>query len=283
MPGILWLASYPKSGNTWVRAFLANLLADRREPLPINDLPKFILGDNFLEHYARYSGKEVAALTPELIEALRPKVHQWFAHSRPDNAVVKTHSALIKVNGKPLITPGATAGAIYVVRNPLDVAVSLASHYQVETGRAVEILCDEQHVLPPSSGLTAQYLGSWSRHVRSWTRAPGLPLHLMRYEDMQRRPEREFAALMAFLGLPKDPARLKKAIKFSSFRELAGQEKQTKFVESRPDGKAPFFREGRTGAWRDALTESQVARLTEAHGEVMAEFKYLTPEGKVAA
>ena len=64
MPGIVWLASYPKSGNTWVRAFLANLMADRAEPVPINDLPNYCLGDNFLLHYEQYTGKKAPSSPP---------------------------------------------------------------------------------------------------------------------------------------------------------------------------------------------------------------------------
>jgi hypothetical protein len=278
--GIIWLASYPKSGNTWVRAFLANLLSNPKAPLPINDLPDYILGDNLLRHYEQYSGKKAEELTPEDVVKLRPKVHDWFAASRRDDVFVKTHNALLIVEGAPLITPSATAGAIYVVRNPLDVAVSFAHHYQVTYERAVESLCDENYYLPASSGQLPQYLSSWSRHLRSWTKAPGLTLHLMRYEDMTKAPVKAFGKLVKFLGLPKDPARLRKAIKFSSFRELARQEKRTAFVEARPDGKTPFFRAGQSGSWRGALTDDQVAALIDVHREAMVELGYLTRDGK---
>ncbi len=281
MPGILWLASYPKSGNTWVRAFLGNLLLAPTKPLSINQLADFMLGDGYLIHYEQYSGRKAEELTEQDFWDLRPKIHEWFAHSRQDNVVVKTHNAVVKIEGRPVITPSATAGAIYVVRNPLDVAVSFAHHYQVTYGRAVELLCDRDYVLPPSAGQIMQYLSSWSDHLRSWTRAPGLPLHLMRYEDMQSDPRQAFGALTRFLNLPEDPARLEKAIEFSSFAELSGQEKGGGFKEARPDGATPFFRQGRSGAWRGVLSEALVQQLIGAHGEAMIELGYLTPEGHV--
>jgi len=279
--GILWLSSYPKSGNTWLRAYLANFFRNPPQPLPIDELPNYVLGDNFLIHYEQFSGKKAEALSPDDIAALRPKVHDWFAQSRRDTVMVKTHNACILADGQPLITPSATAGAIYVVRNPLDVAVSFASHYQVTHERAVELLCDESHMLPAIPGQIAQVLLSWSGHVRSWVKAPDMRIHVMRYEDMQQKPAKTFAGLSKFLGLPQDKERVKRAIKFSSFRELKKQEDKGGFSEARPDGKARFFRQGKTGVWRGVLTDEQVARLIDAHGEIMTEFGYLSRDGKL--
>jgi hypothetical protein len=281
MWGIVWLASYPKSGNTWLRAFLANYLRNPDAPVPINDLPDFILGDNFLVHYAQFTGKKTEDLSPEEIKALRPKIHEWFASARGETVFVKTHNMLRVVDGQPLITPSATAGAIYLIRNPLDVVVSFAHHYQTPFDSAVETMCRDNHVLPPSDTVLAQVIGSWSQHVRTWTEAPGLKLHVMRYEDMLIKPGKTFGSLVKFLQLPKEPRRLVKALKFSSFRELRKQEDEETFVESRPDGKAKFFREGKARVWQDVLTEEQVARLVECHREFMIKFGYLTPKGKL--
>ena len=216
MPGIIWLASYPKSGNTWLRAFLANYLTNAKKAVPINDLPNHILGDNLLLHYEQFTGRKSEALSDQDVARLRPSIHQWFAGSSQNDVFVKTHNAIAQVDGTPLITPSATAGAIYVARNPMDVAVSFAHHYQVDYGRAVESLCEDDYCVPPTSGLLPQYLTSWSGHVRSWTEAPGLTVHVMRYEDMLGKPIPTFRRLAKFLGFRKDPARLKRAIRFSS-------------------------------------------------------------------
>jgi len=280
VPGILWLASYPKSGNTWLRAYLANLFRNPPRPIPINELPNYALGDNFLIHYEQFSHRKAEDLTPEDIRRLRPRVHEWFANSSIDTVLVKTHNACAVVDGQPLITPSATAGAIYVIRNPFDVAISFANHYQVTIQRAIDLLCDEDHVLPGSAGQIDQVLLSWSLHVRSWIEAPDLRLHVMRYEDMQTKPYKTFVAVSEFLGLPIEPARIRKAIKFSSFRELKRQEDRAGFIEARPDGKARFFREGKVGAWRDVLSEDQVRQLIDAHGEVMRRFGYLDKDGR---
>ncbi len=282
MPGIIWLASYPKSGNTWLRAFLANYIADATTAVPINDLPQHVLGDNLILHYEQLTGIPAVELSNKDFNRLRPKVHEWLARSQTQEVFVKTHSVMRKIRGVPLITPSATAGAVYVVRNPLDVAVSFAHHYQVTYGRAVESLCTENYVLPPSSGLCRQHLGSWSHHVGSWTEPPGPRPYLLRYEDMLKAPIKTFGGLVRFLGLPKDPARLKRAIGFSSFGELSRQERAVRFVEARPDGKSPFFRAGRIGTWRRVLTQTQVDTLVAKLRHAMVKMGYLTESGEPA-
>ena len=106
-------------------------------------------------------------------------------------------------------------------------------------------------------------------------------LHVVRYEDMREKPMKTFAGLSKFLGLPEDKERVKRAVKFSSFRELKKQEAAGGFAEARPDGKARFFRQGKAGAWRGVLSDELVARLIDTHGEVMTEFGYLSRNGKL--
>ncbi len=283
MFGIIWLASYPKSGNTWLRAFLANYMKNQTSALPINELVGYALGDGFLIHYERLTGKPAEELTAAEINRLRPKVHEWFATAKGQTVFVKTHNFVGRVEDSALITPSATAGAIYVLRNPLDVAVSYAHHFRTTMDEAVEALCRKDHIVAGGPRVLPQYLGSWWQHVRSWTEAPGLKPHVMRYEDMLNAPEAAFGALAAFLKWPPEPERLQRAVRFSSFRELSGQEKSGAFKELPAGATSAFFRQGRAGIWRDALSDAQVERLVAANGEVMQRFGYLTPEGKPPA
>lgn len=284
MAGICWLASYPKSGNTWVRAFLANLFSGpglAEKPVPIDDLSKYVIADDFYSRYQPHSQEEVETLSAEALLQLRARVHDGFASASANTIFVKSHNAAIAVAGVPLISPSATAGAIYIARNPLDVAVSYADHFQLPLESAVAQLCDPANSLPPGHGLMRRYLGSWSGHVKSWTRAPGMHRCLIRYEDMTAAPIETFSEVVKFLGLPADRPRLERAIEFSSFRELKKQEAAGGFQEARPDGKARFFRQGKKGSWRDALSEEQARHLIDAHGEVMLELGYLTQGGEL--
>ena len=280
MSGILWLASYPKSGNTWLRAFIANYMRNPPSALSINELPNFIMGDGMAWPFEKVAGRPIADLSVDDIQRLRPKVHQMFATSSADNVFVKTHNAIAFLGDVPTISPEATAGAIYIIRNPLDVAVSYANHYGVDYDRAVEVFGREDTVLPTHGPLVVQYLGGWSDHVRSWLDAPGLKPHLIRYEDMTRKPDKAFRGVIKFLSLPLEVPRLKNAIRFSSFDTLARQEKDAGFIEAAPVEDRVFFRKGKVGDWRNHLSAAQVDRLIEDHHEVMAEHGYLTEDGR---
>ena len=282
MAGILWLASFPKSGNTWLRAFLANYMHATDKPVAINDLAKFILGDGLAWPYEKVAGRSVEGMTLDDIHRLRPEVHRMFAWSSPDTVFVKTHNTVAFLDDVPTITPEATAGAVYVMRNPLDLVISHSHHNGVSFDRAIEVLGSDNEVVPPHGNQVHQYIGSWSSHVRNWTTAPGLKPHVVRYEDMTHRPDKTFRRLIKFLDMPLDAARIKRSIRFSSFKTLSGQEKASGFVESVPVDNRVFFRKGKVGDWRNHLTPEQAQRLIDDHREVMAEHGYLKKDGTAA-
>jgi hypothetical protein len=278
--GILWLASYPKSGNTWLRAFLANYLADGRSPVDINTLPDFAYGDMRSNYYAQVSGRPAESLTWDEINALRPRVHRFLAAARPGAVFVKTHTALTTIQGIPTITPDATLGALYVVRNPFDVSVSFAHHYGLTVADGVRALCFRGLQIEPKAGHILQPVSDWSTHVAGWLQAPGLRLQMLRYEDMLAAPQATFAAVLDFLQIPRDRERLKRAIRHSSFRVLAEQERRAGFVE-RSRNAERFFRRGASGGFREELSEEQVATLVEQHRPMLRQLGYLDDEGRL--
>ena len=281
MPGIIWLASYPKSGNTWTRFFLANFMKNPDRPLPINDIQhqNYITHDSPVMHFERFAGKKLEEMSEDEVAAVRGKVHKWLALSRGRDIFVKTHNMVGVSHGYPLIAPEATAGAIYIVRNPLDVVPSFANHFALTLEEAVEALCTQEYLLPTTEKQIMQHFGSWTQHVNSWIRAPGMVRHVMRYEDMQEKPLETFAGLVSFLGLPVEKERIEKAIAFCSFDELKEQESRTKFSESREEDDHQFFRSGKVGSWREALSKDQVAKVIACHRETMTHFGYLDAEG----
>lgn len=276
MGAIIWLASYPKSGNTWMRAFLHNLLANPKEPVNINSLNKFCLGEDRAEYYNHFDARPLSTLSAEEVLALRPRVHQLLTEASPDSVFVKTHNYLGEVSGVPLITMACTAGAIYVVRNPLDVVISYAHHYGVEMDEAIAHLGHSGAGTPTTNLVARQYYGTWSQHVQSWTQQVSPTLHVVRFEDMAERPTETFGTIARFLGLDPPAERLERAIAFSSFDQLSGQESDQGFNERSQHSR--FFRSGQAGQWREALSEEQIGRLVAQHREQMERFGYL-PEG----
>lgn len=281
---LVWLASYPSSGNTWMRIFLTNLLRNAEQPVDINELGEIghAASRNWFDEYA---GVEASDLMAEEIAILRAAVYACVAREADDPTFVKTHDLLERTaTGALNISLEATRGVIYIIRNPLDVAVGFAHHRDRPTDAIVRNMAKEDYALAaPARGITlqlSQRLGSWSSHVSSWVDAPGLNVHVVRYEDMKRAPLQTFASVAAFSGLHPTTEQLERAVRFSDFRELRRQEEQTGFRE-RSMRAGRFFRRGVAGGWRDELTVGQAQQIIATHGAVMRRFGYLNEKGEV--
>ena len=279
--GIYWLASYPKSGNTWFRTVLTNYQIDGEEPVDINQISggRIASGRNWIDDVL---GFDSADLTHEEIERLRPAVYRWSS----DEAEVgfhKIHDAYTYTeDGEPLVSREATLGAVYLLRNCLDVAVSASHFFGWTIDKTIESMGQREHSMCSSRvampNQVRQRLLTWSDHVTSWVDAPGLRCEVVRYEDMLHEPVATFGRALRFLGFEDDSPRLEKAIRFSSFEKLSQQESEKGFRETPPRAER-FFRKGKTGEWRDFLTGAQVERLIADHEVVMRRFGYLDDSG----
>jgi hypothetical protein len=277
--GIVWVASYPKSGNTWIRAFLHNLVRLRTGEdgeQDINEMARFSTWDLDKKRYAKFLGFEPdnAAHRSE-IAATRHAVHRQIADSIDGLLFIKTHNCLVMDRGHSTINFDVTAGAVYVVRNPLDVAISYAHHSGVTIDDAIARMAVTDAETAGSDSAVYEVHGSWSQHVWSWTRNPHRALHVVRYEDLLADPQNVFAAMARHLLLDSTRRRLIKAIEQSSFARLQAQEREKGFRERPASADQNFFREGRAGQWKDVLTSAQIDRVVRDHGEQMQRFGYL--------
>ena len=275
---ILWLASFPKSGNTWLRAFLANYLANQSEPIPLETLRRFGYSDAHVWPYESIAGKLKADLNEAEVLRLRPQVHQYFANSRPEHVLVKTHFAMANAGGVDTITRKVTHGAICVVRNPWDVAMSYADHYGTSIADAVTALAQPSLTVRANDTNIRQYLGSWSDHVSSWHSVAWLKRLTIRYEDMTSKPTEAFAQVVRFMGLPLDRERLGRAITFSSFRMLQEQEVRDGFAEKSQHAER-FFRSGQAGGWRREMPPDLAHKIARDHAQVLRALEYAGAEG----
>ena len=282
MCGIYWLASYPKSGNTWIRSFLSNLQKDGAQPVDINALESDAIASSRL-WLDEVLGFDTADLDADEVDHLRRDVYRW---SLQDGRIGyhKIHDAYtVLSDGTPLVGREATLGALYIVRNPLDVVASAANHWHLSLDLAIERLGKPDMALAHSrkshTDQVRQRVLCWSEHVLSWADAPDLNVHLVRYEDMQAEPLSTFTGVARFLKLPDDADRVKRALGFSHFNVLSQQEAAAGFRE-RPYAAERFFRRGRTGGWREELTAKQVERVIKDHATVMRRFGYLDDAGK---
>ena len=276
MGSIIWLASYPKSGNTWTRTFINNLLLDPEEPVDINILSDLTPGDARKSWYEKAAGMPYHRLSMGQVISLRPKVHQLIADLQEDKVFVKTHSIYGQLHGVPQINMDCTAGAIYVIRNPLDVVISVSSHFGLPIDGAIKLMGDPNAFLDeaPALGNIRQNFGSWSGHANSWTHFDRDKMHVMRYEDMQEKPEETFGKMVKFLNLDLPEERIAKAISFSSFDVARKQEEDKGFKEQSAKNEK-FFRVGKAGQWKDKLTDAQIDQITNTHQVTMKYFGYL--------
>ncbi|MEX0583869.1 MAG: sulfotransferase domain-containing protein [Sneathiella sp.] len=275
MGGIIWLASYPKSGNTWARTFINNLLLNPDKPVDINELSALAPGDARKSWYEKAGGQPFHRYSIGEVISLRPKVHKLIAESAEDPVYVKTHSIFGTLHGVPQITMEHTIGAVYIIRNPLDVVISLASHFGLTLELAITLMKDVEAFTgeTPTGNTIRQYFGSWSGHANSWTHFDQKKMHVMRYEDMLYKPEETFGGLAKFLGLNPPKEQLIKAIKFSSFDAVRTQEEKKGFREQSAKN-SKFFRAGKAGQWKDVLTRDQVDRIIQSHHMTMEYFGY---------
>lgn len=277
--GIVWIASYPKSGNTWARAFLHNLVKTRNgesDEQDINEMARFSTWELDKKRYAHFLGFEPDNSTHRNeIAATRHAVHRQVADTTEGLIFVKTHNALVMDRGHATVNFAATSGAVYIVRNPLDVAISYAHHAGAPIDDTIEYMSRKDVETEGSDIAVYEVHGSWSQHVWSWTRNNNRALHIMRYEDMLAEPEKAFAALAKHLLIDFTPQQLQTAVEHSSFARLQTQEKKRGFRERPPNADGNFFREGRAGQWKDVLTPAQIDRIVRTHGEQMRRFGYL--------
>ncbi len=272
---IVWLASYPKSGNTWARIFLANYLANAQKPVSINSVHQFAMGDSITKTYRMVAGDENVDLADvDITLRLRDAVLRGIIGNGADVNLVKTHNIRGAARGIELIPAKYTRSSIYIMRNPLDMVLSYARHYGIDVAQAVEAIGRSDNANATDGTAVSQFLGTWSEHVNSWTRNAPYPSLVLRYEDMLAKPEQSFGAMVQHLGLPLDDDRLDRAIRFASFDEVKGQEAKAGFVEN-PGKSATFFTSGKAGAWKEALTEDLVKKLKADHRDTMKRFGYL--------
>lgn len=274
MKSIVWLASYPKSGNTWLRAFLANYIRNSDEPVPLNKIRHLGIGDSSALLYEKVAKKPFDINNPSETAHIRSDVLQAVVNNRADVNFVKTHCLNGAAFGVQLIPTQLTRSAIYILRNPLDVTVSFASHYGLSIDETIQAMHHNDLVLPGGDDNASQFVGAWSNHVLGWTKARKFPVLALRYEDILDDPCQAFVRVIQHIGLPVDQDRLEQAVRFSDFKALSNQENKTTFIEN-SENQERFFRSGKSGQWKTELTSKQADTICQNHSAIMKKHGYL--------
>ena len=292
-PGIVWIAAYPKSGTTWLRTMLTNYLADGDAPASINALVGQ-WGASARDKFDQLIGIDSSDLRPDELAHHLPAFRELLADAVCGQSVdavesaagprlpyfAKTHEAFCGPVGGPRFSAVGAVGAIYLVRNPLDVAVSYAHHLQLPIEQTIRRMnrpdADEVPAVSGIRNLLPNPLRTWREHVASWVDQKTVRTCVVRYEDLLADPIAAFGRVVRFAGLEWQANRLARAVDHAAFPRLRAQEAEHGFGE-RQQTAPSFFRAGVAGGWRQALTRDQVHAVLDAHGPMMARFGYVEP------
>jgi hypothetical protein len=274
---IVWLASYPKSGNTWLRALLTSVMYHDGETPDLNGLVgrSIVSERQYLDDWCGINSAEYpyADLLP-YIRNMRAMV----AEQAKGVVFEKTHDRFAKMaNGLPSFPSEASRVAIYLVRNPMDVALSLAAHNGSIVDAAIAQMADPETISGNWAGqgneFLPEYRGDWSGHVQSWLQQCEIPTLLVRYEDMVEDAARELSRVLKIVGMECHPRLVSDAVQACSFERLQGAESVQDFSE-KPSTLPQFFRSGTPSAWRQQLSKAQQQAIYAAHGPLMEQLGY---------
>lgn len=280
-----YLASYPKSGNTWCRVFITELrrlagLTPDEQPLRLNDdvaTGAIVSNRVWLDDQL---GIDSSDLSWAELDHLRGRVGQQRAVFSGRLRYHKVHDAFISPDsgGRPVVPLQGCQGAVLLLRHPADVAVSLSHFYGWPLERAVAFLLDEQAALCASSRRggpqVRQFLGSWAQHLHSWIDQSLIPVLPLRYEDLLQNPLATFTRLAQFLALPSEATLIEAAAANSSIERLQALETKEGGFRERPASCARFFRSGRSGEGGEQLSARQLLQLQEAFGPTLHHWGY---------
>lgn len=273
--GITWIASYPKSGNTWVRCLLQAYRTNGF--LDLNDLYT-VAGDSAAAYTSAVSPIPLKELGQRGHWLVRPAALMMACMGKPVPRMFKTHFPNIALEGLPaFIPPELTARAIYILRDPRSVALSFSKFFSYSIPKTVECMANLKFWIGTEWDIqTAQFLSSWSNHVASWTGSQTkFPVHIIKYEELYEAPRKVLRDLLEFLGIEPEVDRIRRAVEAAELSRLQTVEQEQGFKEyTLKSERGTFFNEGGT-RWQEELGARWARQIEEDHGEVMKLVEYL--------
>jgi hypothetical protein len=277
---IVWLSSYPKSGNTWLRCFLDAYLMGE---VDINNLIASVTDDGS-QRALPGDGSDPSTYPIDVQILTRPmallRLVRQFELNKVETGLdiplfVKTHNAHLVTNGIELLPMALTKSVIHLVRDPRDVIVSFAKHMGKDIDTALDLFFDKYRVLQDERRpKLADFISSWPNHEASFANADTHNVMIVKYEDMKAKPVETFGRMIKHSGMVPDLERVKKALDLVKLDRLRDQEQKAGFKESSPFAKDQFFGGGKTGGWVDVLTPAQAHRIETKCASMMKRHGY---------
>jgi len=281
---IIWIASYPKSGNTWVRALLAYYFFSRKETFNFNllkNIPNFNVTD-FIDEESPLKDNE------DIIKNWIPV--QQFIHKKFErNLFFKTHNVCTTKDGHKFTDNNVSAGCIYIIRDPRNVITSYKNFENQAYEKILQNILDDKNFLLSNKSTFEKFgirgieiISSWAEHYNSWIHNKyNIPICLIKYEDLLKDPTQEFIKIFDFLKKINqetkteiDRKRLEKTVLETSFENLRKLELEFGFDEKQKR-KVNFFNQGRENNWTQILPKNISLEIEKKFATEMKELGYL--------
>ena len=279
---IIWLASYPKSGNTLVRSLLSGYFFSKDGQFNF-ELLKTI--DQF-PHIKIFNQLGINLSDKKEVQKNYIEAQKVINKEKKGVQFCKTHNSFCRFENKYAFTDLVnTAGVIYVVRDPRNVVSSYSNHYQKNLKDSLNDLKSNSEIRQSTKDQLPVLVGSWSFHYNSWKQLKPLNKYLLvKYEDLIENTEKTFSDILMFISkliktnLEIDQKKLKNVIETTSFDRIQEQEKKLGFSESKTTSsgkKINFFNQGPNNRWEKSLDLDIKNEIENVFGNEMTEIGYL--------
>ncbi len=278
---IVWLASYPKSGNTLLRSILSSYFFSNDGKFNFENLYQ-ITQFPLLEHFTSIDVdlNEDKAIFKNSINA------QNFINNKKGKVkFFKTHSSFSKIDGYNFTDLQNTLGVIYIVRDPRNIVNSLAHHYNFSLDEATNTMIDKKKFMSRTDKNAEVFAGSWNFNYNSWKNLErNKKYFLIKYEDLIKNKKSIILKVFKFLNslgmkLDIDMIKLNKVIKTTEFEKMKAKEQKETFTEAMIDEKTGkrkiFFNLGPKNDWRTNLDKKNKEKIEKAFSKEMEELGYL--------
>ena len=284
---IIWIASYPKSGNTWLRSLLSSYLYSSDGDFTFD----------LLENIKQFSSKNFSSELNMEKNYQNRISENWISSQKvinQDNKIhlLKTHNAMCTINGNKFTDQLNTSAVLYIVRDPRNLVTSLAHHYELKISESFNFLTNERKIIfPDSSNLKKKdnnpddfnFISSWDGHYNSWKNINFCPVKIIKYEDFLINTEEIFISILEFLKefyqFNMDSKKAKRALLSTNFNNLKSMEAKKGFKESiismKNKKKIRFFNLGKNNNWKKLLDNKVVKDIEKKFKKTMIELNYL--------
>ena len=282
---IFWIASYPKSGNTWLRALISSYY--------YSEDGKF--DENIISRIGQFPEKRHFTSFDYDQNVVTDTARFWLKAQEKINLdkklnFFKTHNAFGSVNKNPFTDAKNSIGALYVVRDPRNVITSLKNHYELNTEQALKWMQNENnyiydvHRFKQDGYSDFQFISSWITNYKSWKVQKKIPIKIIKYEELLGETFIVFKDVIEFINktsgnnekINKD--KLKNAVNSTLFDKLKSSEEKNGFSEAitskTSNKKIPFFYLGPKNDWRKILDDELKNKLNDIYKQNLIELSY---------